>query len=93
MDNLSKSDFSNFRRFDNPPHQASQFQVQRPNVVRKSETIRNVFPHAVDNVRSPREHQKSLAAFNLPGLMYENGDSGGGGRGGGSNGGGSNGGG
>ena len=54
--------------------------------MRKAETIRNVFPHAVDNIRSPREHQKSLGAFNLPGLMYENGDTGSGGNGGGAGG-------
>jgi uncharacterized membrane protein YgcG len=74
-------------------HQVSQYQLQRPNMVRKSETIRNIFPHAVDNLRSPREHQKSLAAFNLPGLMYDNGDSGAGGGGSGKGGGGGSGGG
>ena len=48
-------------------------QMPRPAAVRKSETIRNALNHVSDGQRT---REKSLAAFNLPGIMFQNGHTG-----------------
>ena len=53
-------------------YQVAALQIPRPAPVRKSETIRNVLNHISE---AQRHREKSLGAFNLPGIMFENGHS------------------